>query len=657
MRLFSSFVLNSILRRVLRPAWIIAIIWPAVFSSPAQSDDATEQVVITATRSPQPRSITGESVSVISAADLQQEQTVVLTDIFSQIPGLSVTRTGGVGQTTTLSIRGAEAGQAVVLIDGVRINDPSTVDDEAVLGDVLANNIDRVEVLRGPQSTLYGSDAIGGVVDIISGRGGNDPFALLATAEGGSFDTYHINAAANGTIDALEYGAAVNFFHSNGISAADARNGNPETDGYTNFGATENVRYTVSNSMSVDVRTYFTDSRDDFDDNYVFLSYSPYFRVADSQAYGDDLLLANYVGVNFALLDGQLQNRIASIGTFGDRKTFPAPGEAEDFFARGYDHRLEYQGDLSVDPDNQMTFGAEYQHTALDTHSVYDSTPLTTGHDEIESGYAQWQSKLLDAVTLTGGARYDHDEEFGGHASGKAAGAWSLNEGTTVLHANYGTGFKAPTLYELDSEYSNPIASLQPETAQGWEAGAEQTLWAGRIQLTLTWFDRHTKDEIDFFTCYGPTSPACDQRYKVGGYYYNVGRARADGLETEAVFALSDTVKATLDYTNMTATDETTGADLARRPHVTADARIFWTPDAPYSLGASIGYVGRRWDDAGNTVPLDSNTLVNLYATYSLTNALQLFARVENLADVRYEPTYGYGAAGRAYYAGIRATY
>ena len=205
---------------------LTAILLASAASPPAFANDV-ETVVVSATRTPQPENITGESISVLDLQTLQDLQTVSLTDALALTPGIVVDRNGGIGQNTSISIRGAETGQTLVLIDGVRINDPSGTDDGAILGDVLVNNIDRVEVLRGPQSTLYGSNAIGGVVDILTKRGGPSPFGITATAEGGSFDTYHLNATADGTTGGLDYGAAANFIHTNGISAADKRNGNP----------------------------------------------------------------------------------------------------------------------------------------------------------------------------------------------------------------------------------------------------------------------------------------------------------------------------------------------------------------------------------------------------------------------------------------------
>src|SRR5580700_8061097 len=167
---------------------------------------ALEPIVITATRTAQPLDRTGSSMSVISADDLATQQLAFVSDALAQTPGLSVTREGGPGQLTSTFIRGAETGESVTLIDGIRINDPSAPDGAPVLGDLLVNNIDRIEVLRGPQSTLYGSDAIGGVVNILTQRGGAQPFVGTLEAQGGTYDTYRLNGAAHGSIDALEYG-------------------------------------------------------------------------------------------------------------------------------------------------------------------------------------------------------------------------------------------------------------------------------------------------------------------------------------------------------------------------------------------------------------------------------------------------------------------
>lgn len=614
--------------------------------------DQIDTIVVTATRTAQPREHTGTSISVITAQDLANRQIVAVSDALAETPGLTIVRNGGLGQTTAIGLRGATAGQSLVLIDGVRINDPSATDGPALIGDVLVNNIERIEVLRGPQSTLYGSDAIGGVINILSKRGGPTPFALTASGEAGSFDTYRLNAAANGTARNVDYGAAINFLHSNGISAADARNGNTETDGYRNFGATGTMRWHLSDTISLDLRSYYTSARADYD-GYP----PPIYTFQDDGEYSTNMLLTGYAGINADLFGGRLHNRIAVIGLTSKRKSFDDPSLLplhEAFLAKGKLTRFEYEGVFDLNRTNQITFGAETQRSTLKTHSGYDPTPVPTrGHTRIDSVYGQWVTTLFDSLTLSGGIRHDHDQSFGGHTSAKVTGAWQVWHGTT-LRANYGDGFKAPTLYELFSQYSNPVTGLAPEKARGWEAGIDQNFLHGRIRASLTYFERKTKDQIDFFSCFGVTTPACTLRAAQGGYYYNVTRTRARGFEFAVRGEIVDGLNLSADYTNMTAIDRTTGTDLARRPHIMANANLNWSPRNTWSLGAGLSYVGKRYDGSGGFNPLASHTLVNLFGAYPLSSNIDVYGRVENLFDVQYEPVAGYGAPGRAAYMGIR---
>jgi vitamin B12 transporter len=626
---------------------------PASAGDSPATDNSLVPLVVTATRTAQPVDRTGTSMSVISGTDIDTQQLTFVSDALAQTPGVSVSRDGGPGQTTSLFIRGAEAGESLILVDGIRINDPSAPDGAAVLGDLLVNSINRIEILRGPQSTLYGSDAIGGVVNVLTERGGAQPFAGTLEAQGGTYDTYRLNGAAHGTVGELDYGGAVNYYDTRGISAACACDGNTEPDGYRNLGVTANLRYHATDAISIDLHGFYTKSHTDID-GYP----PPNYTFQDDPEFGRDQLIAGYAGINGSWLNGQISQRVAIVASDSDRRFYGVFGDAppysftpaQNFYAEGGSTRLEYQGIIEVDATDELTYGAETQLSTINTESMYDSGP-TEGRDRLTGYYGQWQTTLGQQLTLTGGLRYDQDQQFGGHTSVKLAGAWRLGDGSTVVRANYGGGFKAPTLYEEYSSYSNPNATLAPEKAAGWEAGLDHDLLDKKLRASITYFSRSEHDLIDFDDCFSADT-GCAQRPE--GFYYNVDRAHVRGIETRLLGHPADGWSAWLNYTNMRAIDELTGLTLARRPHATDNVGFSWTSKDGSSLGASYGFVGARFDDAGNTTPLESSEDVSLFASLALGSQLKLIARADNLFKNRSEPTAGYGYIGEQFYAGLR---
>jgi vitamin B12 transporter len=621
---------------------------------PALAAETSETVVVSATRTEQPLEKTGASISLLTGNDLMAQQTVFLADALAETPGLIVNRVGGAGQTATISLRGAEQGQTVTLIDGIRLNDPSDVSGGAQYGDLLANNTDRIEVLRGPQSTLYGSDAIGGVVNIVTKRGGDSPVSLAAGIEGGSYDSWRMNAAADGTAGDVEYGAAVNYYGTNGISAADSRRGNSEADGYGYFGAAINTRSHLSDTVSIDLRGYYTHAHTDYDDGY-----DSNYVMSDSSAYDIHALYAGYAGLNAAVLGGRFQNRLALIATTSKRDYYDSAYDTVhlNYAYAGSALRFEYQGIVDIDADTQLSFGAESETTAFDNDDFYSymATEHIAGHKRISSGYGQLQHTFFDQLTLTGGVRYDSDEAFGSHTSVKLSAAWQVPGWDATLRGNYGNGFKAPTLYQLYSPYSNPIANLKAETAKGWEIGADKRLWNGRITASATYFERHTKNQIDFQSCYSAADAAgCSYRLEQYGYYVNIGRSRARGVEASLQAALSDTLKLSANVTDMSVIDRDSKLDLARRPQLMANAAVTWQPLDGFNLGARVNFTGKRFNDASETTRLYAATTVNLFGDYAIDETWQVYGRIDNLFDDRTERVTYYGTPGISATAGVR---
>lgn len=614
------------------------------------------ELVVTATRSPLAADRVGQSVTVLDAETIRSSQTVVVSDLLTRTPGVSFTRNGGVGGATQLRIRGAETDQTVVVVDGVKLNDPSSTGGGYNFANLLVGDIARIEILRGAQSTLWGSQAIGGVVNIVTAEP-TTPFEGSVQAEGGSDRTAHVRAAVGGAQERLVWRLAASRYVTDGGASAYAKGA--EDDGYRNTQVSGRGRVVLTDQVTLDLRALYSEGRNDFDGFP-----PPAYVFGDTADYGKTKDLVAYAGLNVAMLDGALKNRLAYGYTRTDRDNFD-PTQAvtiKTFDAAGENRRIEYQGVWAVSETWTATFGAEREEAEMRTASpnALDTSPVPArAKATIDGLYAQVNGQVAPGLTLTAGVRRDDHDTFGGHALGQVALAWSLGDGNTVLRASFGQGFKAPTLYQLYSEYGN--AALEPEEADAWDAGIAQRLAKGRIRISATWFQRQTTNQIDFFSCTVAGDPLCSPggtpRF---GYYANIAKANARGVELTGQADLGPlTVEA--NYTWTDAENRAPGANygkaLARRPE--HQANIAWTYAWPtgVSATAAVRYVGESYDDAANTYRLQSYTLLDLRAAWAVSDRLEVYGRVENALDDDYETIRNYGALGRGVFAGVRAKF
>ena len=619
-------------------------------------------LVVTANRTALAPDKVGQSVTVLTLPQIQADQETVVADILDRTPGVIVTRSGGVGEPTLLNIRGAASDQTMVLVDGVKFDDPSAADGGYDFSDLLVSDVSRIEVLRGPQSTLYGSQAIGGVVNIVTADA-TRPLQGDAQVEGGSYGTFYAKGGIGGLDGPLSWRLAANDYTTTGISAFDERLGGHEADGYSNQGVSGRLGYEFSPDVSVDLRGLFVSARSDFDGFS-----TPSGNFGDDSEYGTTREAIAYAGLNFGLLDDRLKNRLALQYTTTDRDNYD-PTDApvtKTFDGVGTNARAEYQGLLAIAPGWQGVFGAEHEQStiAVSTPAFNDpaspaffppGSPPVSAHVSTDSGYGQLQAEVIKGLNLTGGLRYDDTSSYGGHVTGQASAAWSLNGGDTVLRASWGQGFKAPSLYELYSEFGS--TNLRPEQATGWDAGIEQHFWDRRIDLQATYFSRDTNNLIVFVDCFDPANPRC----AFGGFFANVDRARAQGVELSGAIRPLRGLEITANYTRTDATDRSPGATsgntLPRIPKDTANAAVSYIWPIKLTTALAVRYAGKSFDDIANTMPLRAYTLVDLRAVYPLTSHLEVYGRIENLADAHYETTFQYGNLGRAAYAGLRVTF
>ena len=624
-----------------------------------EAANAGTDIVVTANRTATLVDRVGQSVTILDTQTIETRQAATVSDLLLQTPGVTVARNGGVGTTTSLSIRGAESDQTVALIDGVKLNDPSAPGGGFNFGTLLIGNIARIEVLRGAQSVLWGNQAIGGVVNIIT-RQPTDHLEINARAEGGWHDTGQGFANISDTIGPVSASFGAGYYRTDGNSAFAA---GKELDGYRDFGANGSVNIALAKDLSVDLRGFYSNGRTDFDGfpapNYVF---------ADDREYELAKQVVGYAGVNAGLFDGHFHNRFSYAYTDTRRRDFDPDGFVNQTFdGNGQNYRMEYQGVVDLGSVFQTTFGAEREVSRLRTTSfgapdVY--TGDTPGRSRTFSGYGQLVVTPLTGLTLTGGVRHDSISQSGLNASGNAttfsgSGVYSPNGGSTVFRGSYSEGFKAPTLFQLQSQYGNAL--LAPERSHGWDAGVTQHALDGAIEASATWFHRNTDNLIEFISCPDPLPETGICANRPNGTYDNVQKALSQGLEVALTLKPTSAFTLVGSYTYLDAENRTPGSAfglrLSRRPSQSVTVNVDYRWWFGLETGATVSDIGDSYNDPSNSQRLNGYVLAGLRASFPVTHNIAVYGRIDNLFGEVYQTIYQYGVPGRAAYAGIRLRY
>ncbi len=617
----------------------------AILPSAALADVRSE-IIVTAGRTEQNANEVGQSVTVITQTEIERRQTVAIADLLRATPGVTVTSNGGIGTTTSVNVRGADSDQTVALIDGVKLNDPSTPGGGFNFGNLLTGNIERIEVVRGSQSVLWGSQAIGGVVNVIT-RAPTGDVSVNASGEYGWRDTARLVGNVSGKFGPVSASVGGGYFRSDGFSTFNEARGATERDGYRNYGANAKFNVALSEGVSVDLRGFYSDGRTGIDGFA-----PPTFAFGDTPEFAKTRELVGYAGLNAALFDGRLNNRFAYAITDTRRENVDLTGGTsfETFDAKGRNERFEYQGNAELSDQFSATFGAETEKSSFRTSSF--GSPFSFADARLSSFYGQINTKPVAGLNLSAGVRHDDHNIFGGQISFAANAAFTPNEGRTTIRASFGEGFKVPSLFQLFSDFGN--GALKPESSKSWDAGIVQTLLDGRMELGATWFHRDTRNQIVFISCPVQTGICAGRPF---GTYDNVAHTRAQGLEAGIALRPVDALQFRLNYTYADAENRANGLGLARRPKHSVNAAIDYDWAFGLKTGASATHIGDSFDNATNTRALAGYVLVDVRAAYPVTNSVELFGRVENLFDEQYETTFRYGTPRRAAHVGIRASF
>ena len=593
--------------------------------------DEEAQITVTATGTRGNVDATGQAVTVLTEAEIEAVQGADLTRVLERVPGVAFTRTGGLGAQTAVRIRGAEGGQTLAILDGVRIADPASPSGGFDFGSLTALELDKLEILRGSNSTIWGSDAIGGV--IVASTLTDD--AVRASLEYGSRQT--LSAAASGGVadrDTGFLGLGGSYVRSDGFSAAAD---GTEADGFEQFAVQAHGRLYLSEAFELFARSRYAESDLDIDGFP-----APAFRLADTLDTQDTRQWSGAAGATYD--GGPLF--VTAAYSFADttRDNRDAAGTPT-FGSEGRSDRVALRGEWRPFGPTLVHFGGEHEWTRYETQ--FDSGDSTRILGAYLQGGVEWRG-----IAAHVGARIDDHADFGSEVSFGADASYRLTP-ELRLRASIGEGFKAPSLFQLLSDFGNQ--ALRPETSTSFDLGVswgERALAEAGLYAAVTLYRRDTDDLIDFVSCFGQAGGICTDR--PFGTYDNVAETRAQGVEAEVWGSPGEGVLLGAVYTLTDAEDRATGRQLARRPRHTALLTAEFSAFQAGSIALDYRIVSDSFDDAAGQLRLDGYEVLTLRGAIGVTETVELFGRIENLLDAQYQTVAGYGTAGTSAHIGAR---
>jgi len=619
-------------------AYFVLPAWAGGGEEAATGAEALQLIVVTATRIPTPEAELASSVTVVTAEEIAVQQRRTFADVLRNIPGVNVVQQGGPGSVTSVFMRGTNSNHTKVLLDGIDVSDPSNANAAFDFGQLLTADIERVEVLRGPQSGLYGSDAIGGVINVIT-RSGSGPMKAAASVEGGSFNSFNQTAGLSGSQDALHYAANVAHLHSGAVPVTPldllGLGERRIDDSYDNLTVSTKLGLDVTQSFDLGLVARYTSTHL----HYTGEDYSTFPALPAAQQ--SESNTDQYYGratAHLASLQGAVNQTLGV--AFMRNQTATLQPQTPETLNTGERVKVDWQAAVRLAGTETLLLGVEDARDEI-------SQPLSASI-RIDSGYAELQSQLGEHWFSALNVRYDDNDRFGGKVTYRIAPAWVSTATGTKLKASIGTGFKAPTLSELFQDFApfffaNP--NLRPESSVGYDAGVEQGLAGNRLRVGATYYHNRIRDLI--------TTDV------TGTTWANVGRATTDGVESFIAWQPVGQLTLRVDYTYTQATDDVLQQELLRRPRHKGTLNATWQATDALLLNVNVlalsGWVDGNRDFSIPRLDAPGYTTVNLAAAFDVTRALTVFGRVDNLFDRHYQNPVGFLQPALGVFAGIRA--
>lgn len=634
----------------------------------AEDQSQAPEMIVSATRFPMPTKEVASSYTIITAKDIETHQYQTIIDALKSVPGLSVAQSGSTGTLTSIFSRGASSNQTLVQINGIAINDPSSPGGAANIASIPLDNVERIEIIRGPQSALYGSQAMGGVVNIITKSGTREPVTSLRI-EGGTLGTLNTSASTGGHAASTDYFFSMTREATKGSDATPSRlHGaqGSERDGNEVHSGSAALKTRLNDTLSASTFLQYSDADTDFDSDGMDAFFANTYQNPDSKLRSKKLLTNASLDGSFH--DGQWAPTLRIGYTRQTARTTDQPDVggsiyAEDDVYTGKKLEAAFDNTFRITDGNRLSLGTSFTRDAYQSSGIRDFgggyfiLPQSNVHTTALAAYGSHHMTFGDGFFLTLSGRYDKPKGIDGRFSYTIAPGTYLKQTDTKLVASFGTGFKAPSLqqrygYDPDSfggyYIGNP--NLKPETSQSWDAGFEQGLPFSDALIGVSWYQSRVRNAIAVVYDIFFNSTAV-----------NVNEFRTRGLEAFFEIRPFDTVTTRVDYTFTILEADVFASTLARRPRHQIGVTTQWAPWDGTQFSADY-----QWTDPYRDIPRDGfgyylnpapYSVVNVAASQTLTKSVTLTGRVNNLFDQTYEPVNGFQAPGVEALAGISVSF
>lgn len=613
----------------------------------AEAINSHDELVVTAFRTPTQLDAIGSAYTIITAEDIENRQALTVSDLLRTVPGIEIDRSGPVGTSTTLRMRGGESNHTLVIIDGVVVNDESQ-GSIFNFADLLTNDIERIEVIRGPQSALWGSEALSGVINIITKKGSGKT-AVNANFEGGSFNSKRIGGSVSGGTTLYDFKLSASKFNTRGTDIDLAS----DKDGYDNNRLAFKGSFRPNNKLEINSSVNHTSSEIEFDNCTLVNTSTDVCETSNDFTYGSLQAVHNS-------FDYRWQNTLKTTFKLIDHESFANNTQTSAQASSEYNIALQSSAFIETAAflDANHAFTLAYELESTDTNSInFGTFGTTAGVDQdniVHSFIAEYRISLLNHLHLSASGRHDDQSLYDEFTTYRTTAAFVIPKTGARLHASYGTGFKNPTISDTTSVFGTTFLgspNLIPETSRSWDAGIEQSLFNDRIIFDATYFQERLEDEIST-NFLAPTFTTAETVNLAG-----ISKRRGYELSLTASLTDKTDLSASHTYTDSVQDQKGTGTftrEVRRPPHISSLNlnHRFYEDRANFNI--DLFHNGDDTDTGSKLIK--QYTLVNLAVSFDATKYMSLYTKIDNLTNQVYQSPIGFFSSGIAAYVGINLT-